>query len=130
MTNFLQEFKTYKDCVPPGVRLPSIEIEDKYYKALGVPSDISTYDFLRKLCLQGVKDRGIDTKTKKEQEAYYARAKMELEVLRDLGFVDYILLNWDILNFCHENDIHLTTASSTFERQSGHLPCHHFLNAS
>jgi DNA polymerase-3 subunit alpha len=105
MTNFLQDFKPYKDCVPPGVRLPSIEIEDKYYKALGVSSDISTYDFLRKLCLQGVKDREIDTKTKSEQEAYYSRAKMELEVLRDLGFIDYILLNWDILNFCHENDI-------------------------
>ncbi len=30
---------------------------------------------------------------------------MELEVFKDLGFVDYVLLIWDILNFCHENDI-------------------------
>ena len=30
---------------------------------------------------------------------------MELDVLNELGFIDYILLNWDILNFCHENDI-------------------------
>ena len=30
---------------------------------------------------------------------------MELSVLQDLGFVDYILLNWDVLNFCHENHI-------------------------
>jgi DNA polymerase-3 subunit alpha len=30
---------------------------------------------------------------------------MELSVLNDLGFIDYILLNWDILNFCHETGI-------------------------
>ena len=30
---------------------------------------------------------------------------MELEIFRELDFVDYVLLNWDILNFCHENSI-------------------------
>ena len=30
---------------------------------------------------------------------------MELGTLQDLGFVDYILLNWDVINFCHENEI-------------------------
>ena len=28
---------------------------------------------------------------------------MELSVLQELGFVDYILLNWDVLNFCNQN---------------------------
>jgi DNA polymerase-3 subunit alpha len=55
------------------------------------------------LCLRGVKDRGID-KLENKQE-YYDRVKMELNILKDLGFVDYILLNWDILNFCHHNSI-------------------------
>ena len=31
--------------------------------------------------------------------------EMELEIFRELDFVDYVLLNWDILNFCHENNI-------------------------
>ena len=26
--------------------------------------------------------------------------QMEIDILDDLGFVDYILLNWDIMNFC------------------------------
>ena len=30
---------------------------------------------------------------------------MELSILQELGFIDYILLNWDILNYCHLNDI-------------------------
>ena len=30
---------------------------------------------------------------------------MELKVFSDLGFVDYVLLNWDVLNYCHENNI-------------------------
>ena len=103
MTSFIDQFKEYADCIPPGVRLPKIEITDKQYKSINVDSGISNYDFLRKLCLAGVKSKGID-KQKNAQE-YYDRTKEELSILKELGFIDYILLNWDILNFCHENDI-------------------------
>ena len=103
MTAFLDKFKVYENVSPPGVRLPEIEIEQKYYDNLKVSSDISNYDFLRQLCLQGVKKKGIDTFENKQD--YFSRTKMELEILRELGFVDYILLNWDVLNFCHVNDI-------------------------
>ena len=60
MSDFLEDFDNYDDCVPAGVRLPKIEIDEKYYKELGVSSDISNYDFLIKLCHKGVKDRDID----------------------------------------------------------------------
>ena len=103
MSNFTEQFSSYDDCVPAGVRLPNIKIEDRYYKMLDTKSDISNYDFLRKLCHKGVYDKGIDKfKNKKE---YFDRAKTELTILEDLGFTDYILLNWDILNYCHENNI-------------------------
>ena len=103
MSEFLEDFESYDNCVPAGVRLPKIEIDEKYYKELGVSNNISNYDFLRKLCHKGVKDRDIDQLENKNE--YYERAKSELDILRDLGFIDYILLNWDILNYCHENDI-------------------------
>ena len=103
MSNFTEQFSSYDECVPAGVRLPNIKIEDRYYKMLEAKSDISNYDFLRKLCHKGVYDKGIDKfKNKKE---YFDRAKTELTILEDLGFTDYILLNWDILNYCHENNI-------------------------
>ena len=89
--------------MPPGVKLPEINIESSQYAKIKQDASISNYDFLRALCKQGVKSKGINKKTNKEE--YYARAKEELNILKELGFVDYILLNWDILNFCHEHSI-------------------------
>ena len=103
MSEFTNQFTSYEDCIPPGVRLPNIKIENKYYKMLDASPDISNFDFLRKLCHKGVYDRGIDKFDNKKE--YFDRAKSELKILDELGFIDYILLNWDILNFCHENDI-------------------------
>ena len=101
--DFIEDFKEYTDCIPPGVRLPRITIDPSQYKALGIPNTSSNYDFLRHLCLKGVKDKGIDKDDQKTK--YYERVKSELDTLRDLGFVDYILLNWDVLDFCHSNGI-------------------------
>ena len=101
--NFLNNFTQYEDYAPAGVLLPKIEIDKKFYSKLDLSEDSSNYDFLRKLCLNGVKAKKIDTLDNKQD--YYDRVKMELKILNDLGFIDYILLNWDILNYCHENDI-------------------------
>ena len=101
--SFKDLFVKYEDVCPPGVKLPEIDIEEKYYKELNVPDDTSNYDFLRELCRQAVQKKGIHKLENKKD--YFDRVKMELNTLRDLGFVDYILLNWDILNFCHVNDI-------------------------
>jgi DNA-directed DNA polymerase III PolC len=101
--NFLKDFSSYEDCSPPGVLLPNISIEKRYYSELGVSSSISNYDFLRELCKKGVEKYEIPKLTNSRD--YYDRTKMELEVFNSLGFVDYILLNWDVLNYCHENAI-------------------------
>lgn len=101
--NFLNNFTQYEDYAPAGVLLPKIAIDKKFYSKLDLSEDSSNYDFLRKLCLNGVKAKKIDTFDNKQD--YYDRVKVELKILNDLGFVDYILLNWDILNYCHENDI-------------------------
>jgi DNA-directed DNA polymerase III PolC len=95
--------KKFNSPMPVGVRLPEIEVDRKVYYQLDLDPKSSNYDLLRALCFRGVKERGID-KFKNKQE-YYDRVKIELSVLNDLGFVDYILLNWDILNFCHYNSI-------------------------
>jgi len=87
-----------------GVRLPSFQIDKKEKRKLKVSEDITNYDFLRSLCWQGFKD----LKVKKGTEAYskyVERAKYELSTLEDLGFVDYVLLVWDVINYCKRNDI-------------------------
>ncbi len=95
--------KKFNSPMPVGVRLPEIKVDRRVYYQLDLDPKSSNYDLLRALCFRGVKERGID-KFKNKQE-YYDRVKIELSVLNDLGFVDYILLNWDILNFCHYNSI-------------------------
>ena len=101
--NMLNEFQKYERPVLPGVKLPQIIIEQKYYDALGIPNSSSNYQFLRKLCHKGVLDKSIDKK--ENAQIYYDRIKTELQLFEELGFIDYVLLNWDILNFCHENSI-------------------------
>lgn len=97
------ELKPYKQPMPPGVRLPEIKVDEKFYKELNISTDTSNFDLLRQLCLKGVEDRGINSLNNKQK--YFDRVKIELSVLKDLGFIDYILLNWDVLNYCHENKI-------------------------
>lgn len=99
----IRNLESFKQPMPVGVRLPEIEVDKQVYYQLDIDPKSSNYDLLRALCMRGVKQRGID-KLENKQE-YYNRVKMELSVLKDLGFIDYILLNWDVLNFCHENHI-------------------------
>ena len=40
MSDFISDFEDYEGCVPPGVRLPEINIEKKYYVSLGVEESI------------------------------------------------------------------------------------------
>ena len=88
-----------------GVRLPSFKIEDRYINDLALPKDISTYDFLRELCLRRFRHLGLDKG--KLKKVYVDRIKYELEILSELNFVEYILLVWKVVTYCCENDIPL-----------------------
>jgi DNA polymerase III subunit alpha len=97
------EYKQYDTPFPVGVKLPQIKIEKKYYDYVGCSENQSNFNFLRRLCHKGLLSRGLDKKDNVQK--YYDRLKEELTVLDELGFIDYILLNWDILNYCKENGI-------------------------
>jgi DNA polymerase-3 subunit alpha len=98
-----ETFQPYKTPILEGVLLPKVNVEQRFYSLLGVSDKISNFDFLRRLCWKGVQDRGID-KLQNAKE-YYDRIKYELETLQALGFDEYMLLNWEVLNFCKENSI-------------------------
>lgn len=100
---FTNLFSSYKECFPPGVLLPKINIEDKYYKSLECSSNISNFDFLSKLCEKGFVSKNLNEL--ENSQDYIDRYKYELNTLEDLGFIDYILLNWDIINYCKDADI-------------------------
>ena len=97
------DYKPYNTPFPVGVKLPEIKIEKKYYDEVSCSDLEDNFQFLRKLCFKRLKEKGIDKL--ENATAYYDRLREELTVFKDLGFVDYVLLNWDIMNFCQENAI-------------------------
>ena len=101
--SFLDNFKNYDGCMEPGVKLPKLKISKKFYTQLNIDQQVSNFEFLSKICEKGLEDKQI---TNKDNESEYReRLEYELNTLEELGFTDYILLNWDIINFCHENQI-------------------------
>jgi DNA polymerase-3 subunit alpha len=97
--NFLDDIKPYDNAMLPGVRLPQISIEGKYYDLLKIPISSDNFTFLKTLCYRSLENKGLN------KQNYVDRLEMELSIFKELDFVDYVLLNWDILNFCHENNI-------------------------
>jgi len=96
--SFIEQFETL-DLNIHGVRLPSFEVNNKDKRALGVSEDVSNEDFLESLCEDGLsKFTSSDTK-------YKERLEYEIKTVKDLGFVDYLLLVWEVINFCKKEKI-------------------------
>ena len=102
-SNFSDNFSQL-DLALHGVRLPSFDIPKEEKRRIKVSEDVDNYDFLRALCFEGFKKLKL-RKGSKKYKAYVDRVKYELDTLKDLGFVDYVLLVWDVINFCNKNDI-------------------------
>jgi len=98
--------KNFKNIDLPlhGVRLPEFKIDNSYKHELGISEDVSNYEFLRALSLQGFKKLNLK-KDSQEYKRYIDRAKHELETLKELAFIDYIILVWSVINFCNKNNI-------------------------
>ena len=100
---FTEKFKDYELEIH-GVQLPKFEIDKRHKHKLSISEDCSNFDFLRALCLAGFK-KIHPNKNSPNYQKYADRVKYELEILEELEFVDYILLVWDVVNFCKESDI-------------------------
>jgi len=104
-SKFSQSFSKYN--LPfYGIRLPSVDITSEIRTKIGAKIDDDNYTILKALCVTGFKRRIADgTIQDSETQWYKDRIKHELKTLKTLGFVDYILIVWDMVNFCHDNKI-------------------------
>ena len=67
-----------------------------------VPSEFKThYDYLRKLCDDGIKKRYEDKITKEISD----RVEYEISVINKMGYVDYFLIVWDFINYAKSQNI-------------------------
>lgn len=91
--DFINQFQSYNFDFH-GVRLPTIETGQ------------DNYNYLVNLCHKGfeekLKNGQIDPNS---AQKYTDRCKYELEIFKKHGLVDYVLLIYDVLNWCDKNSI-------------------------
>src|SRR2546428_840415 len=102
--NFLEQFKSYNlPILDNGVKLPDFQIPIAEVEKRFLDNDISDYQFLLALCLEGMEKK--IGKNHPNYKAYQERLNYELKAFKDLGFCGYALITWDIVRFCRENKI-------------------------
>ncbi|MCI8785945.1 MAG: DNA polymerase III subunit alpha [Eubacterium sp.] len=79
-----------------------VEIEFGHTKLpdFPVPEGYTTYEYLEKLCYEGLNER-YPLVTKELDE----RLKYELSVIKDMGYVEYFLIVWDYIRYAREHGI-------------------------
>ncbi|MEK6878468.1 MAG: hypothetical protein AABY22_02615, partial [Nanoarchaeota archaeon] len=101
MLDILSKFENYEIENFGLIRLPEIVISKEQKEKYGLDEKTNNLNFLKQLVYQGyeqkLKNNKIDYKRAKE---YGDRCKYELDIIDGLGFTDYVLLVWDIINFC------------------------------
>ncbi len=65
------------------------------------PNNLSSYEYLKKLCVSGMKKIFGNTAPK----IYIDRLKYELEIINKMGFCNYFLVVWDYVKYAKENGI-------------------------
>ncbi len=65
-----------------------------------VPTGYDSWSYLNKICYDGLKERYPD-----DDGTLVKKLEYELNVIKDMGYVDYFLIVWDFINWSRENGI-------------------------
>ena len=65
------------------------------------PDNLTSYEYLKKLCIEGLKRIFGD----KVGSKYIERLKYELSVINDMNFCDYFLIVWDYVKYAKDSGI-------------------------
>jgi len=93
-----------------------LELGKRHFPSFQPPENKPSEDFLRELCIAGLKERYAkqsDRWTGDDLSAeVYDRLDRELGVITKLGFCDYFLIVWDFVRFATEQGIACTARGS------------------
>ncbi|EOS21937.1 DNA polymerase III, alpha subunit [Lachnospiraceae bacterium 3-1] len=78
-----------------------------------VPKDYTSWEYLKKLCYEGLERRypskhgriSIPGKENVSLEEIKNQLQYELDIIRQMGYVDYFLIVWDFIRFARESGI-------------------------
>ena len=65
-----------------------------------VPDGYTAWEYLNKLCFEGLYAKYVQPEGELTE-----RLKYELDVIRNMGYVDYFLIVWDFINYARTNGI-------------------------
>jgi len=78
-----------------------IENEKNLIPKYNCPNNLEPYDYLKKLCVEGLKKIFGQTVNK----VYVDRLKYEIDTINKMGFCNYFLIVWDYVKYAKENKI-------------------------
>lgn len=125
---YLKSGREMLEAIPqdPGAVRRSLEIADRcslelelgkrYFPIFTPPDGLSSDEYLRKLCLEGLKRRYANNPKRMVDgeltEEVMARLNRELSVISKLGFPNYFLIVWDFVREAEARGIHRTARGS------------------
>jgi DNA polymerase-3 subunit alpha len=93
-----------------------LELGKRHFPTFGVPKETTAEDFLRNLCVTGLKDRYSDTPDMlvdgELAPVVMDRLNTELNVINTLGFANYFLICWDFVRESRKLGIPTTARGS------------------
>lgn len=105
MNSFSSLFKPL-DLEMHGVRLPEVVINKEDAEAVGMPENAEHSAFLRVKTIEGLTKKLSEGKIEQSKvEEYKARIEREMSDFEDMGFIDYVLMVFDVTNFCDKKGI-------------------------
>ena len=103
----IEFFSAFPDAIENTVKIAdkcNVEFEfgNTILPNYDVPPEFEThYDFLEKLCYDGLKKRYGENLS----EEVIKRAEYELGIIKKMGYVDYYLIVWDFIHYAKSNGI-------------------------
>ena len=103
----IEYFKAFPDAIENTVKIAEkCNVEFEFGHTIlpnyDVPKEYPThYDYLKKLCQDGMKERYGEHLSKELME----RAEYELGVIQKMGYVDYFLIVWDFIHYAKSQGI-------------------------
>ena len=103
----IEYFKAFPDAIENTVKIAGkCNVEFEFGHTIlpnyDVPQEFPThYDFLKKLCDDGIKERYGENPTQEILD----RAEYEIGIIKKMGYVDYYLIVWDFIHYAKEHGI-------------------------
>lgn len=93
-----------------------LELGERHFPSFEPPKELSSMEYLRQLCLEGLRERYADNEERLAEgeltSQVMERLEHELGVIDQLGFADYFLICWDFVRQARDSGIPATARGS------------------